>query len=212
MPRALRLAGLLAALIVVGIAAAVAQAAAPKHAAASPQLPPGARADYDSRGSSAAAAPAHRAARAKLHASLGRGALVSDDPATGRLRYVASRGSRLARGSAASATILGFVGRHQTAYGLDGADLATLKRAQRVVSPDGVTHLTFDQRIGGIPVFGASLRGDVDRAGRLVDVAGSPAHGVAAPGAPRLSAAAALSRAAATVGGRIHARRLSVKP
>jgi subtilisin-like proprotein convertase family protein len=209
MPRSLRLAALPAALAVVVVAAAVAQAAAPTPSPAAAR-PPGERPGFDIRETKASVPSAQLRTRATLDRRLGAAGGVSTDPASGRVRMVATTGGHLASsGTSPADTVRDFLRTHAKAYGVDGSDLALLRRSQHVISPDGVSHVFFDQVAAGIPVFGPGVRGDLDRAGRLVDVSGSPVPGVTAPGAPALTATEARARASASVGGRAHAKVLS---
>src|SRR3954449_2586948 len=115
MPRSLRLAGLAAALIVIGVLAAVAQAATSRPATTKP---PGERPGFDIRGAKASSPAGARTARATLLRSLGDGGTGAADPATGNLRIVAARLKPLSgAGGSAAGTVLGYVRRHRAAHG-----------------------------------------------------------------------------------------------
>lgn len=173
--------------------------------------PSGPRGFYDSRlaGSAARAAVAApvTAARAALRSALGPGAVVQADPATGGLRQVVRLGGYLSGPSAAdpAAVAWRWVRARRAAFGLTLADLRTLSLSHRFTSPDGITHLQWIHRVGGVPVFDRDLRAHVMRDGRLLSVQGAPLHGPSL-GAPahRLSARAALAAAQRGAGIRAH--------
>jgi len=142
------------------------------------------RPDLDARSGDRAAVPAATAdAREALTKRLGAEAIVAADPVTGGLRSVGRTDGLLTGPSAADpATIaLSYVRAHADAFGLDGADLATLAPVSRSVSPDGVTHLTFDQRDGGIGAYDSALTANVTADGRLINAGGAPVHDLQAP-------------------------------
>lgn len=191
-----------------GLAAAVAFGAL---APAAPAAVSGSRGFYDSRLESgvarAAVAAPVAAARSALRTSIGLGAVVQADPATGGLRSVAALGGFLTGPSRAGAAAVAWrwVRAHRAAFGLTAADLRTLSLAHRFTSTDGITHLLWIHRVGGVPVFDRDLRAHVTRDGRLLSVQGAPLHGpsLGAPG-HRLSARAALAAAQRGAGIRAH--------
>ncbi len=115
--------------------------------------------------------------------------------------------TRRQRGSAGDIA-LGFVRRHRDRFRLDSGDLAGLELERRYTTRRGLTRLDWAQTYKGIPAFDTGLRATV-MDGRLVSVSGPVKPDLAvADTTPRLSAAAAMRRALASVGaGRtVHSR------
>jgi subtilisin-like proprotein convertase family protein len=162
------------------------------------------RPDFDARSGDRAAIPAATAdAREALAKRLGPQAMIATDPVTGGLRSVGRTDGLLTGPSSADpATVaLDYVRDHADAFGLDGADLATLKPANRNVSPDGVTHLTFDQLDGGIGAYDSALTANVTADGQLINAGGAPVHDLQAPSTePPLGPAAARTAARRDLG------------
>ncbi|HWI75184.1 MAG TPA: M36 family metallopeptidase [Baekduia sp.] len=157
-------------------AAAAALAVAPAQTDARP--------DFDARAGDRADVPAATTdARTALSKQLGAQATVSADPVTGGLRTIVRTDGFLTGPSAAdpSAIALGYARDHAAAFGLDPADLATLKLATRTTSPDGVTHLTFQQRDDGVAAYDSALTASVTADGRLVATGGAPVHDLQPP-------------------------------
>jgi subtilisin-like proprotein convertase family protein len=143
-----------------------------------------ARPDFDARaGDRAAVGPTTADARAALAKRLGAQATVAADPVTGGLRSVVRTDGFLTGPTTAdpAAIALGFARDHADAFGLDGGDLATLTPATRTTSPDGVTHLTFQQRDGGVAAYDSALSASVTADGRLISAGGAPVHDLAPP-------------------------------
>ncbi len=90
---------------------------------------------------------------------------------------------------------------HASALGLARVDLDNLRLARRATDLNGITHVSWQQVVAGVPVFGNGLRAHVDRRGRLIAVQGSPVSSVAAQAsrarAVRLDRGAAINAAAA---------------
>jgi hypothetical protein len=154
-------------------------------------------ASVDTRDAGSAVGVARRvaAARVALARSLGRFGVVQPDRVTGTLRFVGRLDGFLTRASGRSArrVAMGFVRANRVAFGLTRADLRTFSLRQDYVDVAGVHHLSWIQRAGGIPVFQNGLKASVTADGRLVNVTGSPVHGLGAdPGSARLSAEAAI--------------------
>src|SRR5262249_53995097 len=63
---------------------------------------------------------------------------------------------------------------HLAVFGLTAADVAGLKLRQDYVDVDGTHHLSFQQVIGGVTVFGNGLKAHVTKDGRLIQFDGSP--------------------------------------
>ncbi|MBK7874529.1 MAG: M36 family metallopeptidase [Planctomycetes bacterium] len=102
-----------------------------------------------------------------------------------------------------------FVARHPALFEIGPADLADapLTRDFRTAH-NGVTHLTWQQRVDGLDLFGCVLKANVTRDGELINASSSflpaPAGGWVLP-AERLTALDAVRAAAANVGVRLSA-------
>ncbi len=140
------------------------------------------------------APPALRA----LHADLGVQGVVQLDPVTGTPRVVAKLNGFLSgpRSGSARAIALEYLRRHEAAFGITDATLATLSFRGDYVSIDGTHHLSWTQSHAGIPVFGAGVKINVTKDGRVINVLGSPVARVeAASTAPTVSPATAIATA-----------------
>ncbi len=161
---------------------------------------------FDSRlgGAAVAVSAQVQQARSALSRSLGPLAVVAPDPITGTLRFVGRldgfltpRSSRPAR-----AIALGYVRDRLAAFGLSRPDLATFELPRDYVDILGTHHLSWIQRAGGLPVFGSGISASVTARGQLVNVTGSPAHGLTATtSAASLDASAAIVAARSAAGG-----------
>jgi subtilisin-like proprotein convertase family protein len=167
-------------------------------------VPAPARPDFDARSGDRADIPAATVdAREALAKRLGAQAIIAADPVTGGLRSVGRTDGLLTGPSTADpATVaMDYVHAHADAFGLDGADLAALKPVNRSVSPDGVTHLSFDQLDGGIGAYDSALTANVTADGRLINAGGAPVHELQAPSTdPPLGPAAARTAARRDLG------------
>jgi hypothetical protein len=70
-------------------------------------------------------------------------------------------------------------------------------------SHNGVSHITFQQKVQGIPVFGGEVKMNLDADGRLLNISGEPRHGIHAKvntHSSKLSHEEAASAAAASAG------------
>lgn len=137
-------------------------------------------------------------ARLGLARSLGRFGVVQPDRSTGTLRFVGRLDGYLTRPSARSPrrVAMGYVHANRVAFGLTRADLRTFSFRQDYVDVAGTHHVSWIQRTHGVPVFQNGLEASVAADGRLVNVTGSPVHGLRANAAtPALSAAAAIAAA-----------------
>ena len=143
------------------------------------------------------------AARTAFRASLGRQTVLSVDPLTGTPRQLVrlDRPLTAAASGDRAAIALDYAHANRAALGLDAADLDGLVLAERVNAPRGVQVIRWQQRADGIPAFDNDLRVAVDRAGRVISVAGSPRHDLSvASTKPALDASAALRRLQENVG------------
>jgi Zn-dependent metalloprotease len=91
-----------------------------------------------------------------------------------------------------------FLSRYGTLLGLGGAG-STLVRTDTAVDQQGDTHVSYEQRYKGVPVFGAILKAHVDADGRLTAVNGVAVPAIDLATTPKLSPADAGSRAIAHV-------------
>ena len=139
---------------------------------------------FDIRANGVAAAPRARTIRARvtLARSLGAQGVIQSDPVTGTLRMVGRLDGYLTGPSArrAADVAMGYVRGHLAAFGLTKADLKTFHLRQDFVDIGGTHHLSWVQSTHGISVFHNGLRANVTRSGRLVNLTGSPVHGLRA--------------------------------
>ncbi len=99
------------------------------------------------------------------------------------------------RKSAASIA-LDYVRARADVFGLNAAQVSGLQLRQDYVDIGGTHHLSFIQRVGGVPVFGNGIKAHVTKDGRLIQVDGSPLGSLpASVGSPGLSAAQARNAA-----------------
>jgi extracellular elastinolytic metalloproteinase len=148
-------------------------------------------------------------ARLALARSLGSLGVVQPDRDTGTLRFVGRLDGYLTRASTrpARTVAMDFVRANRLAFGLSLADLRTLSFRGDYVDISGTHHLSWLQRSHGIPVFQNGLKASVTAQGRLVNVTGSPLHGVRVNATrPRLSATAAVAAARAAASSRLRPR------
>ena len=140
-------------------------------------------------------------ARLILAYSLGRRGVFDLDPRTGTARFVGRLDGTLTGPSSepAAAVAMGWVRRNASALGLDRRDLHTFHRSRDYVDVDGTHHLAWTQSVNGLEAFDNGLLASVTADGRLINVSGSPAHGLGrgAATAPTIGREQALARAAA---------------
>lgn len=167
----------------------------------SPGLP-----DRDARTAKRTAAPAATAkARRSFARRLGPDAAVDSSRTSGALHLLQRTDAMLTGPSGADpkAIALDYVRAHADVFDLDAGDLAALRLDQEDRSPDGLRHLTWDQTVDGIRVYGAQLEAHLDSDGRLASFSGDPRGDLTLGSTiPKLDAAAAKARAAALAGGR----------
>jgi len=113
------------------------------------------------------------------------GAQVRWSILTGGPRLIVPASGAIAEARKGSPAEIGeaFIRERAALYGLGEADLDGLELVRNYRSSDtGVTHLQFNQRAGGVRVYGGDLRMAVDRNGRVVWAGGElvPDAGVAA--------------------------------
>src|SRR3954469_17308837 len=140
------------------------------------------------------------AAQSDLREHLGDEGVLIADPQTGTPSIVARTDGFLTpvTGDGPATAVLDYVRAHPDVFRLDAGDLDALTLADRYNSPDGVTHLRWEQSYRGIPAIDSELAADVAPGGRIVDITGAPRPDLAVPSiAPLVSAA----EAEAAVGG-----------
>ena len=165
---------------------------------------------FDVRARGTAVRPSARAVKARtaLARRLGSQSVILSDDVTGTLRMVGRLDGYLTGPSSrrASDVAMRFVRSNLRAFGLTRADLRTFQLRQDYVDIAGTHHISWTQSRNGISVFHNGLRAAVTVHGRLVNVTGSPVHGLRASTArPRISSAAAIAAARADGGARLHA-------
>ena len=153
----------------------------------------------------AAARPSSLTSRAQsaLKRSLGRQGVLSIDPLTGTPRQLLRTDGALSspRGGDRADIAQDFVRTNRTALGLDAADLDGLDLRRRAATPDGLTVVHFRQLYRGIPAFDNDLRVAIDRAGRVLSVAGAPRNDLEVDTVePSITGAEALERLQRNVG------------
>lgn len=112
----------------------------------------------------------------QLRAELGVQAVVDIDPLTGTPRQVARLDGFLTGPSAGPAAdvALAYVRANRAAFGMDDRALAGLRLRATYTDIGGTTHLSWEQTVDGVAVFGNGLRANVTAAGELVSVQGAP--------------------------------------
>jgi Fungalysin/Thermolysin Propeptide Motif len=160
-------------------------------------------------------APAARRAREQLAQRLGDEGVVRTDRVSGAARLVARTDGFLtgAGGRDPADVALNYVRARPAVFGLDGGDLGSLRVQSRYRSPDGVTHLAYEQTDRGIAAYDNVLYANVDAHGRLLNVGGSAVGGLAVGSAvPAIAAGRALAVAKQEVGGSMLAPRSGPAP
>jgi extracellular elastinolytic metalloproteinase len=137
-----------------------------------------------------------RTARSHLRARLGNQAVVQVDALTGTARSVQKLNGTLTGPAAGdrAAVAMRWLRTNRAALGLTAADVDALTLASRKVDPgSGFTYLRYRQSYRGIPAFDNGLNVNLDRAGRILNVTGSPVSNMTVPSVtPKVDAAAAL--------------------
>ena len=157
---------------------------------------PAAQIKLDKRAAALAAHPS--AATARLDRSLGVEGFVNLDPLTGTVRNAGRTDGFLTGPSSATASTiaLNYVTTNASALGLTAQGLQALSLRKDYVSIDGTHHLSFVQKINGIPVFGNGLKVNVTKNGQVINVVGSPlANTSVASASPSIVAGEAIAKA-----------------
>jgi extracellular elastinolytic metalloproteinase len=144
-----------------------------------------------------------RSARSALRARLGNEAAVQVDALTGTARSIQKLNGTLTGPAAGdrAAVAMGWIRANRAALGLSAADLDSLSLSSRKVDQgSGFTYLRYRQAYRGIPTFDNGVRVNLDRAGRILNVSGSPVSNLAVPSVtPALSATEAMRALQANV-------------
>ncbi len=205
-----------AAVLALGLTASLGPASASPQASAKPVVHNHTAThprDFDLRSNGAALARSDARLRvsprpgvSSLRKSLGPQGVISLDPLTGTPRTVSRLDGFLTgpSGHSPSRVVLDYVRAHPDVFRLTGADLAALQLRSRYTDVSGILHLSWTQQVGGVPLFGNGLKGNVTRDGRLISVQGSPVPNLGTLSAtPRLTAAGARATAIRNVDGRV---------
>jgi extracellular elastinolytic metalloproteinase len=160
---------------------------------------------FDSRAVGAPVSPGRAVlrARAALARSLGSQGVVIADPRTGTLRMVGRLDGFLTNRSVrpAAQVAMNYVGSHLRAFGLNRADMRTFHLRQDYVDIVGTHHISWTQRAGGVTAFRNGLKANVTSDGRLINVTGSPVHGLRVRSSlPRLGSTEAIDAARRSAG------------
>ncbi len=148
----------------------------------------------------------------KYRDSLGTQGIVSVDPITGTPKQVAKLNGFLTGPSnkPPARIVLDYIQAHPEIFRLSEADLLTLRLRKDYKDIIGSHHISWEQVVNGVPLFGNGIIGHVTKRGELVSVQGSPVPGLAGLAAARsassaVSADGARTTAAKDVGGRAKA-------
>ncbi len=184
--------------------------AAPAAASSSGEVMP----NYDARNDAAskktlAARSARLTARPTagvktLRRQLGVQGLIDIDPMTGTPRLLGRiDGFLTGKSKQKPAKIVRkYVRTHPDVFGLSHKEVAALKLRKTYKDIAGTRHLSFIQRVAGVPVFGNGLRAHVAKDGRLIQVDGSPLAKLPTQlAAPQLTAGQARQAAVSDVHG-----------
>jgi hypothetical protein len=119
-----------------------------------------------------------RADHSRWQRELGRQAVVDLDPATGTPRVLARLDGALTRASSRTPRDIAtaYVRENLAALGLTAGDVAGTPVVEP--QPGGVTSVQWRQTVDGIPAADHALRVNVGRDGRVLNLLGSPAHGL----------------------------------
>ena len=160
---------------------------------------------FDSRATHASTTPDRAVimARAALAQHLGSQGVVIADRLTGTLRMIGRLDGFLTGASVRPAAQVGmdYVRSHLMAFGLSRADLRTFHLRQDYVDIAGTHHISWIQRAGGVTAFRSGLKANVTADGRLINLTGSPVHGLRLASAlPHLGSVEALGAARRSAG------------
>ncbi|HEY1487150.1 MAG TPA: M36 family metallopeptidase [Micromonosporaceae bacterium] len=117
-----------------------------------------------------------KAGVSSLRKTLGEQGVIAMDPLTGTARSVSRlNGFLTGKSSKPARTIaLNYVAAHPDVFGLDAAAISRLVLRRDYVDIAGTHHLSFEQTVGGIPLFDNGVQANVAKDGRMINVVGSP--------------------------------------
>ena len=152
----------------------------------------------------ATAAKPASAAR-KLRDALGIQGIVDLDNATGTPRRVAKIDGFLTAASRKKPETIArnYLKAHSDVFGLSAAAVNALKLRQDYVDIEKTHHLSFQQSVGGVAVFGNGVKVHIAKNGRIVSIDGSPVASLpSSVGSAKLSAEKARAAAVENVFGK----------
>ena len=171
--RALLATGVVALLTVASAAAGDANGKHDRLANADVRSAPAAEQALHARAADLSANPS--AAADALKNSLGTEGIVSLDPLTKTARFVGSTNSFLTTSSASPSSVAtSYVTSHADALGIAPSALASLHLRTDYVSIDGTHHVSLEQVINGLQVFGNGIKVNIAKDGSVINVVGSP--------------------------------------
>ena len=159
--------------------------------------------DYDSRRADVASVSQRTSDARESFARQSGGASVDADRRTGAVRSVGRTDDLLTDPTAGDkeTIALDYVRDNATLFGIDGTDLASLSLAARYTSPNGVTHITWQQTSRGLDSYDGLLTVNVARDGASsTSRARSSTTSTSPSTTPGLSASEALAAAQRDVG------------
>lgn len=111
-----------------------------------------------------------------LRTLVGRDIRVTVDPVTGTPSHLARLDGYLTGASSrpAARIVRDYVEANARALGLRRADASTLRLRSSYTDSSGISHVSFEQRLRGVAVFGNGVRAHVDAEGRLISLQGAP--------------------------------------
>lgn len=145
-----------------------------------------------------------------LRALVGPHVRLTVDPVTATPSHLARLGGYLTQASSAPAVevVRDYLEVNARSLGLSRPDLGRMRLRSSYTDTSGISHVSIEQRVRGLRVFGNGVRAHVGADGRLISLQGAPVPDLAAataaqPTAPALPATSARSAAAEDVGGAI---------
>ena len=148
------------------------------------------------------------AAAERFRDSLGSQGVVSVDPVTGTPKQVAKLNGFLTGPSKRppARIVVDYIRAHPEVFHLSENDLRTLRLRKDYTDIGGTHHISWEQVVNNVPLFGNGIIGHVTKRGELVSIQGSPVAGLnglaARAGSTAVSADGARQVAAKDVGGK----------
>ena len=144
---------------------------------------------------------------------------IDDNPIFGTPHWVASTAQFLTPPIEGgifepTAVVRAFVAAHQGLFEIAAEEIDLARRSRDYATQStGWRHLTYQQQIGGVDLFGAELRANVNRRGQLMNVSSTMLprpEGGFSPAGVQLSAARAIRAAAGSIGASVTAEPVAV--